>query len=232
MSDRSRPPALARALLRLLPAQDRDEARADMAELFAARVESTGERAARRWYAVHALRLVLMLRWEQLRAGRRVPGGKSGGLRTWLADFGQDARHALRTLTRNPGFAAAAILTLALGLGANVAIFSVLDAALLRPLPYRDPDNLVDVFMIGSNPSGDAVQYMAGGREIEQLRAFASVFARIEAYSGPTPRLRKEFERRLEIGSISATLPQFLGVAPQLGRTFSDDDVVAGVGSS
>jgi hypothetical protein len=109
MSDRSRPPALARALLRLLPAEDRGEALADMAELFAARVESTDERAARRWYTVHALRLVVMLRWEQFRPSRRA-AGKSGGLWTWLADFGQDARHALRTLTRNPGFAAAAIV--------------------------------------------------------------------------------------------------------------------------
>ena len=226
MSDQCRPPALARALLRLLPAEDRDEALADMAELFAARVESIGERAARRWYTVHALRLVVMLRWEQLRAGRRTAG--KSGMWAWLADLGQDARHALRTLRRNPGFAAAAILTLALGLGANVAIFSVLDAALLRPLPYRDPDSLVDIFVTGSNPRGEAVQVMAGGREIERLRAFASVFARIEAYSGPTPRSRSEFERRLEIGAISASLPEFLGVAPQLGRTFSDDDLVAG----
>src|SRR5688500_783212 len=71
---------------------------------------------------------------EALRDQRGLP---------WLEDFARDVRHALRTMRRAPGFTAVALLTLALAIGANAAIFRLIDAVLLRPLPVRDPDGLV-----------------------------------------------------------------------------------------
>ena len=74
----------------------------------------------------------------------------------WVDDVRRDVAHGLRSLRRTPGFSAIAVITLALGIGANTAIFSVVNAVLLRPLPYPDADRLVQVFTPPPNVPGGA----------------------------------------------------------------------------
>ena len=134
----------------------------------------------------------------------------------------QDLRYAARMLRRNTGFAAVALLTLALGIGANTAIFSVVQAVLLRPLPYHDPDRLVVVMGSstrrgGQDPSAPGTYY----EWREQNKVFDSIAA-AEAWDvNMTGGDRPE---QVPAMHVSANLFETLGVKPFLGRTFLPED--------
>src|SRR6266699_3405885 len=98
---------------------------------------------------------------------------------TWLEHFIQDLRYGARMLRKNPGFTAVAVLTLALGIGANTAIFSVVNAVLLRPLPYTDPNRLVAV--CESNPRLGWHQYVTSMGAYADWRRQNSVFQQLAA---------------------------------------------------
>ena len=92
----------------------------------------------------------------------------------WWGELGSDMRHGLRLLRRNPGFTTVAILTLALGVGANTAIFSIVNAVLLRSLPYRDPDRLVRIFF---NEPGVGLRDVRFSKpELDDLQTRSGVF--------------------------------------------------------
>src|ERR1700736_7051506 len=95
---------------------------------------------------------------------------RSDHMRTLL----EDVRYGLRMLVKNPGFTAVAILTLALGVGANTAIFSIVNAVLLRSLPYRDPDRLVRIFF--NEPGVGLRDVRFSEPELDDLQTRASVF--------------------------------------------------------
>ena len=140
----------------------------------------------------------------------------------------QDVRYALRQLRRSPGFTAVAVLTLALGIGANTAIFSIFNATLLRPLPYKDPGRIVILWSTiprwgfsgpGSLTDPDYVQWQQQNQ----------VFDQIAAFRGQTSNLTgRGIPERLTGSTATASLFPLLGVPPELGRVFSAEEQLPG----
>jgi putative ABC transport system permease protein len=129
-----------------------------------------------------------------------------------------DVRHAARGLRRSPGFTAAAVLTLGLGIGANAAIFSVLDAVALRPLPYGNPDRLVAVWNSWTDTPRATISSLEYFDYREQLRSFE----RFGVMAGGAVTLTGAGDPvRVAIGVVSHDVLPALGVAPQLGRFFT-----------
>ena len=142
-----------------------------------------------------------------------------------------DLRYAFRNLTKSPGFTAVAIITLAIGIGANTAIFSIIDNILLRPLPYRDPGQLVRLFETEAAPG----TYPFAGHDYLDWKAQNHTFQGMSLYGWPHD-LNLSGEGRLEhvLGTpVERNIFALLGVKPLLGRTFAPgedqtgkDDVV------
>jgi putative ABC transport system permease protein len=135
----------------------------------------------------------------------------------------QDLRYAVRTLARQPGFAIVAVLTLAVGIGANTAIYSVVNATLLRPLPYRNPDQLMHVSLImpsfhGRPPADDMVWSYP---KYEAFRKLQNIFEDAAIYRGSNFNLTGAGEPEQIRGEIvAATYFPVLGIAAEVGRTF------------
>jgi putative ABC transport system permease protein len=139
----------------------------------------------------------------------------------------QDLRYGVRVLRRSPGFALIALLTLALGIGATTAIFSVVDAVLLRPLPYPDADRLVVVWE--TNPSQEMTEEPPSPPNFTDWRAAAESFEALTAWSEASPTLTGA--ERAEVLNGVGVGPDFfraVGVAPQHGRAFLPEEEVVG----
>src|SRR6185369_2724991 len=129
----------------------------------------------------------------------------------------QDLRYALRAMAKSPGFTTVAVLTLALGIGANTAIFSVLDAVVLRPLPYPRPGRLAMLWerrpdrnhIVVSYP--DFQDWRARSRSFESMAAYAEWTVNLTGIGQP---------ERIESAVVSATFFKVLGVRPEAGRGF------------
>jgi putative ABC transport system permease protein len=139
----------------------------------------------------------------------------------WLETFLQDLRYGLRQLHRNPGFTAVAVLTLALGIGANTAMFSVVNAALLRPLPFHDPGRLVAIEGIPAVRIAyfnGSPNWIAGWEDwVGKTRTLTAVSiydtAGVNLAGGEQPE-------HLPAAAVSANFFRLLGVGPVRGRTF------------
>jgi putative ABC transport system permease protein len=139
----------------------------------------------------------------------------------------QDLRFAVRMLFKSPGFAAIAVLCVAIGIGANTAIFSVVNAILLRPFPYADPDRIVALHEIQKKNDIDKGGF--SNLDYRDLREQATSFSSTTAYTDRSLTFSGEGEpERVEGASVSWNLFQFLGVKPILGRPFRPDEDRAG----
>ncbi len=149
-----------------------------------------------------------------------------------MSSFLQDLRYGLRGLSANPGFTAVAVLTLALGVGANSAIFSVLRAVVLRDLPYRDADRIAVLW------TRNIRQNLPDGSSYLNFRDWRSQSTQFEAMAA---YLRPEFTRgtltggaqseRVHVGLVGPGFFELLGTPPLLGRTFDDRDFSATPGA-
>lgn len=136
----------------------------------------------------------------------------------------QDLRYAARTLAKNPGFAAAAALTLALGVGANTAIFSVVNGVLLRPLPFAEPERLMIVWE--TDPHNQSFREGASVPDFFDWKHQSRRFERLAASTAAERNLTgpgKEPER-LEIAAVSHDLFALLKIEPSLGRAFRPEE--------
>ncbi len=136
--------------------------------------------------------------------------------------FWQDLRYGMRMLMKHPGFTAVAVVTLALGIGANTAIFSVVNAVLLRPLPYAEPDRLMKVVQRNTAPGKSSMSALWAYRRFEVLRDHSQSLAGVAAYAERAYNLTGVDEpERLQVEFVSATYCQTLVIPAVVGRTFT-----------
>ncbi len=164
---------------------------------------------------------------EAHRAARLELGGveqvkekvREVGMRRILEELGQDVRFGIRILARNPGFTAVAVLTLALGIGANTAIFSMVNGVLLRSLPYQQGDRLVVLRQQQPGAKIDNLRFSV--KEILDYREQNQTLDEVVEYHGMEFTLLGRGEpQRVLTGVVSANFFEVLGVKPLLGRTF------------
>ena len=143
----------------------------------------------------------------------------------WLDTVLRDLRYTFRMLARTPGFTAVAVLTLALGIGANTAIFTLLDQVLLRLLPVKDPQQLVLLTMrgtyYGSNWGGNAISHPMFRDFRDHNEVFSEMFCRFPYTASLTSNGQAEL---VQLEMVSGAYFPVLGIRPFLGRLFTPDD--------
>ncbi|PYT95493.1 MAG: hypothetical protein DMG38_27030 [Acidobacteria bacterium] len=173
-----------------------------------------------------------MSRKDALRAVR-LDGGtlevskeivRSAGWESFIETLWQDLRFATRTLRKVPGFTVVAVLTLALGIGANTAIFSVIEAVLLRPLPYKDPSRVV-LLPDPQDPNGEGISYRDFESWKSQSRSFEdmAVYYRNSGWSRVTLTGAGEPDS-VQGAFVSANFFPLMGISPVLGRAFTREE--------
>jgi len=189
------------------------------------------------WEAELRYRESLLAEWDQLNWRSKLDllwhsaGAFADALwlqpQRWEDEMFQDLRFGVRMLLKQPGFTLIAILTLALGIGANTAIFSVVNAVLLRALPYPEPGRLVRFWE--SNPGRDWLEFGASAPNFADWRKQQSVYEQLAAYEFNTFNFTGSGEpERVAAVSVTANFFSVLGVAPAHGRNFLPEEEQSG----
>ncbi len=146
----------------------------------------------------------------------------------WIESIGADVRYALRALRHSPAFTAVVIVTLALGIGANTAIFSVVRGVLLKPLPHREGDRLVYLRQSSDGPSGANVSFSVP--EVREYRTGAPSLGGVAEYSPWFHTLHLGDEAiRIDVGLVTGNFFEVMGLSPVLGRLTQPSDDGTGV---
>ncbi|HUL72394.1 MAG TPA: ABC transporter permease [Vicinamibacterales bacterium] len=226
-----------RLLLRLLPAGFRDRAGAELEEAAAACVARERSRLGVLGVAVGWARLIADVVGASIAIRReRRPAylpasvdpdrlvATQGAIEGLMDNLVKDLRYAIRALRRQPGFTLVVILTLALGIGANTAVFSVLDAVVLRPLPYPHPEQLQLITSQFPNIGFD--QFWVSVPEYAEYRDNNRSFESVGGYRANEVNLGTDPPTRVMSGLVTPELMPALGTPPLAGRWFTADDSV------
>jgi len=179
------------------------------------------------WLAGQAFAIARETWWARLRdrlrprRASRLPSPSWGAGRHPWRGLGRDIRHGARSLVRQPLFTTTAIVTLALGIGAPVALYSVLSGVLLRPLPYRDPDRLVLVGLPAQDGTGRPGP--ATTDDFEAWRGLGAIFEEVAGYQARAFKIDRPGggpPEEAQGATITPNLLPLLGVQPSLGRAF------------
>ena len=213
-------PAIDRLLLRVAhlvaPRAEQEWMSGDLEEEHGRLAKERGLFAARRWLAAEILAIAL----DAIR--RHAPTFQGKHL---MRSSMQDVRYAVRLLLRAPGFTTVAALTLALGIGANTAIFSVVHGVLVKPLPYREPDALIRIF---EESLPDTPEFPLSPGTFIEYRAQSRAFEALAAYERNDLQLGGDRPEQLRAMRVTAGFFQLLGYQPQLGREFTREDEAEG----
>jgi len=225
---RTRPPFLARLLLVVfLRGASLETILGDIDEGYARRHAQHGEIQARWWYWRQVIASLWALGVDVISPRSRDRSTRAPTRRVRAADWAQDLKQAARRLLRSPGFTSAVVLTLALGVGAATAVFTIVDAILVDPLPFDEPDRLV------------AIWHEAPGLDLGEIRSAAAlqfayrdrnrVFEDVAHWSGREVAVTgaADPEQVMAVRMTAGLLP-LLGVEPRLGRRFTERDDAPG----
>jgi predicted permease len=141
----------------------------------------------------------------------------------------RDVRHAWRGLRRSPGFTAATVLTMGLGLGVTTTVFSVLDSAVLEPLPYERPEELMEIghhMRVGTPMEVTAIGM--SWAEAHEWAAAETLIQGVEAETRGVERRWLEGDKAIQVASVTAGVPDLLGISPSFGRMFTAMEVAEG----